>query len=149
GGRGRGVGRPGGRAPPPSVRPATRPRRGRPGCTSRPVGAGAPRPDGPRGGPGRRRRRRGGGAGRRRAGDRQRRPGPPTGGARAPAPAPPVRPTVRYTASAPSSPVRIRTRRDTSVTHTLPSPIFPVRAAPEIVSTTESADTSSTTTSTF
>ena len=50
-----------------------------------------------------------------------------------------------YTASAPSSPVRMRTSRSTSVTQTLPSPILPVAAAWTIVSTTVSTWASSTT----
>ena len=41
-------------------------------------------------------------------------------------------------ASGPISPVRIRSTRSTSVTHSLPSPILPVRAAATIASTTSS-----------
>jgi hypothetical protein len=53
-----------------------------------------------------------------------------------------------HSASAPRSPVRTRTTVSTAVTHTLPSPIFPVRAEAITVSITLSTTPSSTTTST-
>ena len=64
------------------------------------------------------------------------------------------RPRARYrirrthSASAPRSPVRTRTTVSTGVTHTLPSPILPVRAAFTTASTTRSTAASSTITST-
>ena len=47
---------------------------------------------------------------------------------------------MRHTASAPRSPVRMRTRSSTAVTQTLPSPILSVRAAPTMASTTRVGD---------